>query len=74
MILPSSKPQPNHRVRLEALARMTPQQRLAKACELSDMTRALFKQGLRQRFPSLSQPQLHELFLQRLAACYNRNY
>jgi hypothetical protein len=33
------KAQPNRRIYIETLRRMTPEQRLAKAFELSDMTR-----------------------------------
>ena len=36
------KPQPDHRIYLGVLCRMTAQQRLAKACELSDNVRQLF--------------------------------
>ncbi len=68
------KARPNHRAYLEVLRRMTPEQRLLKAFELSDMTRNLFRQGLRERFPDLPEEQLHALYLERLALCHNRNY
>ncbi len=68
------KPRPNHRLYLEILRGMTPEQRLIKALELSDMARQLFRQGLRRRFAHLSEPQLHRLYLERLAKCHNRNY
>ncbi len=68
------KPRPNHRQYLEVLQRMTPEERLAKAFELSDMTKALFRQGLRERFPDLADDQFHILFLERLAKCHNSNY
>lgn len=45
------KERPNHAAYLEVLRRMTPEQRLTKAFELSEATRALFRQGLRERFP-----------------------
>jgi len=53
---------------------MTPEQRLAKAFELSEFTRELFLHGLRQRFPGLSEEEFRELALRRLAKCHNRNY
>jgi hypothetical protein len=68
------KPRPNHRLYLQVLARMTPEQHLLKAFELSAFTRALFKEGLRKRFPDLSEEELHRVFLERLARCHNRNY
>ncbi len=68
------KPQPDHRVYLETLRRMSPQQRLSKTFELSDNVRRLFRQGLRQRFPDLSEEEFEQLYLKRLSLCHNRNY
>jgi hypothetical protein len=68
------KPRPNHRLYLEVLRRMTPEQRLAKAFELSEATKQLFRQGLRERFPDLDEDAFHQLFLKRLAKCHNQNY
>ena len=69
-----AKPRPNRRQYIEVLRRMTPQQRLAKAFELSELTKRLFKQGLRKQFPELSEEDFHRLYLERLAKCHNRNY
>lgn len=68
------KPQPNRREYLQILRRMTPAQRLAKAFELSELSKAAFRQGLRRRFPQLSEVEFHALYLERLAKCHNRNY
>jgi len=68
------KPRPNRTAYLEVLRRMTPEQRLAKAFELTEFGRAIFKQGLRNRFPELSNEDLHRLYLDRLALCHNKNY
>jgi hypothetical protein len=68
------KPRPNHLAYLQILRAMTPAQRLQKAFELSEFTKSLFKQGLRRRFPDLSEAELHQLYLSRLAKCHNRNY
>lgn len=68
------KPRPNHRQYLQVLRRMTPDQRLAKAFELSDLSKQLFKEGLRKQFPELSDDDFHRLYLERLAKCHNRNY
>lgn len=66
------KPHPNRHEYLMALARMTPAERLAKADELTEMSRSLCKRGLRRRFPDLSEDRLHDLYLARLEKCHNR--
>jgi hypothetical protein len=48
---------------LDALRRMTPGQRLAKAIELSELGKRLFLHGLRRRFPNADDRQLHALTL-----------
>ena len=68
------KPRPNHEQYIRALRAMTPSQRAMKAFELSEMSRRLFRQGLRKRFPHLSEAEFHALYLKRLALCHNRNY
>lgn len=68
------KPRPNHRRYIEVLRRMTPGERLAKAFELSHMAKALFREGLKQRFPHLDDAAFHQLYLERLAKCHNQNY
>jgi len=68
------KQRPNHRLYIEALRRMTPEQRLMKSFELTQFSQALFRQGLAKRFPELTQDELHRLYLERLEKCHNRNY
>lgn len=68
------KPRPNHGVYIAALRRLTPEQRLRKAFELSAFVRALFEQGLRKRFPDLPEAEFRRLLLERLELCHNRNY
>lgn len=68
------KPRPNHAKYIQALRAMTPEQRLMKAFELSDLTRQLFRQGLRERFPDKTEEEIHKLFLERMELCHNRNY
>ena len=68
------KPHLNHKRYIKVLRSMTPEQRLAKAFELSESAKALFKEGLRRRFPDLPEPKFHQLFLARLAKCHNQNY
>jgi hypothetical protein len=69
-----AKPQPNHARYLEVLRRMTPAEKFAKVCELTELMRDCLRAGLRQRFPDLSEPELHQLYLQQLAKCHNQNY
>lgn len=59
---------------IDTLRRMTPEQRLAKAFELTDRANALFKEGLMRRHPELASEDLHRLYLGRLKKCHNRNY
>jgi len=47
------KEKQNHERFLKVVRAMTEEQRLLKSFELSDLTRTLFKQGLRERFPDL---------------------
>jgi hypothetical protein len=68
------KPQLNHRRYIASLQQLSPEQRLAKAFELSAFVKALFREGLRKRFPELSDEEFHKVFLERLAKCHNRNY
>ena len=68
------KPRPNHRRYIQVLRQMRPDQRLAKAFELSEMGKRLFREGLRKRFPDLDEEAFHRLYLERLEKCHNRNY
>jgi hypothetical protein len=60
------KPRPNHRLYLETLRSMTPEQRLLKAFELSEFSKALFTGGLRQRFPDATEEEFRQILLDRL--------
>ena len=70
----TGKAQPNHAVYIAVLRRMTTEQRLAKAFDLSSTARALFEHGLRQRFPAMDAAAFQRLFRERLDRCHNRNY
>jgi hypothetical protein len=65
------KPRPNHQIYLEALRRQTPEQRLLKAFELTDLSRELFRAGLRQRFPQAGEAELERIYLERLTQSCN---
>ena len=66
------KPRPNHQLYLEALRRLTPEQRLLKAFELTELSRELFRAGLWQRFPEADEAELQRIYLKRLERCHNR--
>ncbi len=68
------KPRHNHKLYIEVLRRMTPEQRLLKAFELTEFSRALFLEGLKKRFPDLSDQEIHQIYLKRLDKCHNQNY
>ena len=68
------KKRPNHKIYIRILRKMTPEQRLLKAFELSEFTMELFIQGLHKRFPDLTSEEFHKLLLERLDNCHNRNY
>jgi hypothetical protein len=70
----SNKLLPNHKQYLTTLNKMTADQRLQKALELSAITKELFIAGLNMRFPDKTEKEIKEIYLQRLAKCYNRNY
>jgi len=68
------KSEPNHKVRIQVLRRMSSEKRLLEALELSEFTRQLFIHGLRTRFPNLSDEDFKKKLLARLDKCHNRNY
>jgi hypothetical protein len=68
------KPRPNHKIYLQVLKRMSAEQRLRKAFELSEFSRELFVHGLRTRFPELNEDEFRRLLRKRLDKCHNRNY
>ena len=63
-----------HKIQIEILRRMTPEQRLEQAFDLSEFTRALFRHGLRKQYPDLSEQEFQKLYLERMEKCHNRNY
>ena len=68
------KKRPNHKLCIQALRRMSPEQRLLKAFELTQFSRDLFLHGLRKRFPDLPDDEINKIYLERLNKCHNRNY
>ena len=56
------------------LQKMTPEQRLLKAFELSEFTKQLFKCGLKKRYPDLDEKEFQKIFISEFIKCHNRNY
>ena len=69
-----AKPRPNHAISIQIYRRMTAEQKLQIVFELSAMGKALFRDGLRRRFPDASEEELRRIYLERLEKCHNRNY
>jgi hypothetical protein len=67
------KKQPNRRVYIETLRRMTPEQRLEKAFELSDLTHEALRVAVATRHPEASSDELQALYLERLERCRRRS-
>lgn len=67
------KPQLNRRRYLEVLNKMTSEERLQKAFELTEFSRQLFEQGLRKRFPDATEEELRQVRLERFQRWHNRN-
>jgi len=53
---------------------MSPQEKLEKSFELTDMANEAFRAGLKNRYPQLTEDQLEQLYIEKKAACHNRNY
>jgi hypothetical protein len=68
------KTYPNKQRYHQILRAMSPQDRLMKAFELSELANSAFKAGLRNRFPELSSEELDRLYLEKRLQCHNRNY
>ncbi|MDY6912179.1 MAG: hypothetical protein SVM79_07495 [Chloroflexota bacterium] len=70
----NTKKSPNHKIYIQVLRQMSPEQRLLKAFELSEFANQLFIHGLRKRFPDLPEEDFQEILRERLDKCHNRNY
>lgn len=68
------KKRPNHRLYIEILRKMTPEERLLKAFELSAFSKQLFIHGMRKKHPDISAAEFARVLRDRLKKCHNRNY
>lgn len=69
----TAKPQPNRGLYIEALRRLTDEQRLEKAFELSEMTHEALRVAIRTRYPDMTPERQHAIYLERLERCRRRN-
>jgi hypothetical protein len=68
------KTYPNKQRYHQILKAMSPQDRLLKTFELSDLANSAFKAGLRNRHPDLTDEEFEKLYLEKRSQCHNRNY
>ncbi len=68
------KNRPNHKIYIQVLRQMSPEERLLKAFELSEFANQLFIHGLHKRFQNLPDEEFKKILLERLDKCHNRNY
>jgi hypothetical protein len=68
------KPRPNQQLYLQVLRGMTPEQRLLKAFELSELSHDLLRAGIRRRYPDAGPDVVQRIYLERLSGCQNRAY
>lgn len=74
MIYLEKKNLPNHQVYLAALKKMSPEDKLKKVFELSQLGRDLFFTGIKNIYPDLPEEEIRRIYLKRIEKCYNRNY
>ena len=68
------KSRPNQQPYLQTLRGMTPEQRLLKAFELSELSHDLLRAGIRRRYPDAGPDEVQRIYLERLSGCQNRAY
>ena len=73
-IVTTMKTYPNKQRYYEILRSMSPQEKLLKSFELTELVKAANRAGLRNRNPHLSEHDFEQLFLERQKACHNQIY
>ncbi len=63
-----------HREYIKILKKMTPQQRLLRAMELSDLTKSLFITGLKLRYPDYTEGEIKNIYIEKISRCRNSGY
>ena len=70
----SSQTDADHAAYIASLQGLTPERRLDIAFELTEFSRELFRQGLRDRFGEKTEEEIDRIFLERIDWCHNKNY
>jgi len=65
---------PDHKEYIKIMRKLSPQDRLRKSFELTELTKYLFIAGLKKRFPELSNKEIKKIYLRRISKCHNLNY
>ena len=68
------KKSPDHKEYIKMMRRLSPQDRLKKSFELTELTKSLFLAGIKKRFPHLSDKEIKKIYLERISKCHNLNY
>ena len=68
------KTNPNKHRYHQILKAMTPQEKLMRVFELSDLANDACKAGLKDRYPSYTDEELQRLYLEERCKCHNHNY
>jgi len=68
------KKSPDHKEYIKMMRRLSPQERLKKSFELTELTKNLFLAGLKERFPDLTDREIKKIYLERINKCHNLNY
>jgi hypothetical protein len=63
-----------YKIYYSVILKMTPEQKVAKVIELTELSRNLMKEGLKIQFPNKTETEIQQLYLDRLRQCHNSNY
>jgi len=68
------KTYPNKERYHQILKDMSPEEKVRKVFELSELTNEAFKVGLRNRYKEMPDEEFHQLYLENRLKCHNQNY
>ncbi|MBC8526864.1 MAG: hypothetical protein H8D22_08410 [Candidatus Cloacimonetes bacterium] len=60
--------------RIEIYRKMTPQQRIEEAIQLTDLTYEVMKEGIRNQHPNLDEAAIQKLVLERMEICRKKGF
>ena len=68
------KTYPNKQRYHQILKTMSPEEKVIKVFELSELSNEAIKTGLRNRYKEMPDEEFHQLYLERRSKCHNQNY